>query len=62
MIEICVRRRSRPVLQVAASLVLPESIQRQAASIDVSVCFRVTSRRYKGAIGLLAWQRLARLA
>ncbi|XP_019727494.1 integrin alpha-4 isoform X2 [Hippocampus comes] len=44
--------RSRPVLQVAASLVLPESIQQQAASIDVSVCFRVTSRHYKGAIDL----------
>ncbi|XP_077435361.1 integrin alpha-4 isoform X2 [Vanacampus margaritifer] len=44
--------RSRPVLQVAAFLVLPEHIQQQAASINVSVCFRVTSRHYKGAIDL----------
>ncbi|XP_051937957.1 integrin alpha-4 isoform X2 [Hippocampus zosterae] len=44
--------RSRPVLRVAASLVLPENIRRQAASIDVGVCFRVTSRHYKGAVDL----------
>ncbi|XP_061648070.1 integrin alpha-4 isoform X2 [Phyllopteryx taeniolatus] len=44
--------RSRPVLQVAASLTLPENIQQHAASINVNVCFRVTSRQYKGVIDL----------
>ncbi|XP_061696897.1 integrin alpha-4 isoform X2 [Syngnathoides biaculeatus] len=44
--------RSRPVLRVAVLLTLPEKIQQQAASINVSVCFRVTSRQYKGVIDL----------
>ncbi|XP_049584264.1 integrin alpha-4 isoform X1 [Syngnathus scovelli] len=44
--------RSRPVLRVTASLVLPENIQQRATAINVTVCFRVTSRHYKGAIDL----------
>ncbi|XP_061735384.1 integrin alpha-4 isoform X2 [Nerophis ophidion] len=52
--------RSRPVLQVAASLMLPERIDRRVAlcgnhmtvCANVTVCFRVTSRQYRGAIEL----------
>ncbi|XP_054642839.1 integrin alpha-4 isoform X1 [Dunckerocampus dactyliophorus] len=54
--------RTRPVLRVAASLVLPEHIDQRVAlcrehmtpivCINVTVCFRVTSRQYRGAIEL----------
>ncbi|XP_061917409.1 integrin alpha-4 [Entelurus aequoreus] len=52
--------RTRPVLQVAASLILPERIDQRVAlcgnhitvCANVTVCFRVTSRQYRGAIEL----------
>lgn len=54
--------RTRPVVQVEASLTLPDQIDQQVAlcndhktptvCINVTVCFNVTSRRFKGAIDL----------
>ncbi|KAM9850441.1 integrin alpha-4 [Aulostomus maculatus] len=54
--------RSRPVLRVEASLALPKQIDQQLAlcrehstptvCINVTVCFQVSSRQYKGVIDL----------
>ncbi|KAI3356102.1 hypothetical protein L3Q82_017363, partial [Scortum barcoo] len=54
--------RTRPVVQVKASLVLPEQIDQQVAlcqehntptvCFNVTVCFRVRSRHFRGEIGL----------
>ncbi|XP_060909123.1 integrin alpha-4 [Labrus mixtus] len=54
--------RTRPVIQVKASLVLPEQIDKQVAlcqehktptvCLNVTVCFSVSSRHFKGAIDL----------
>lgn len=53
--------RTRPVIQVTASLSLPEQIDQRLAlceehktptvCLNVTVCFSVKSRRYTGAIG-----------
>lgn len=55
--------RTRPVVQVKVSLVLPEQIDQQMATcrehdspsvcFNVSICFSVRSRHFKGAIGTL---------
>lgn len=55
--------RTRPVVQVKVSLVLPEQIDQEMATcrehdtpsvcFNVSVCFSVRSRHFKGAIGTL---------
>lgn len=55
--------RTRPVVQVKVSLVLPEQIDQQMATcrehdtpsvcFNVSICFSVRSRQFKGAIGTL---------
>lgn len=55
--------RTRPVVQVKVSLVLPEQIDQQMATcrehdtpsvcFNVSICFNVRSRHFKGAIGTL---------
>ncbi|XP_057707532.1 integrin alpha-4 isoform X2 [Corythoichthys intestinalis] len=44
--------RSRPVLRAAASLVLPDGVRRRAAGLELSVCFRLASGRYEGAVEL----------
>lgn len=53
--------RTRPVVQVKVSLVLPEQIDQQMATcreqdaptvcFNVSICFSVRSRHFRGAIG-----------
>lgn len=53
--------RTRPVIQVKASLLLPDHIDRQVAlcrdyktptvCFNVTICFTVRSRQFRGSIG-----------
>ncbi|XP_038153387.1 integrin alpha-4 [Cyprinodon tularosa] len=54
--------RTRPVIQVKATLILPEQVDQQAAlcqapsnptvCLNITICFHVTSKHFKGAIEL----------
>lgn len=55
--------RARPVIQVKASLTLPDQIDQQVAlcrdrgtptvCFNVTICFNATSKHFKGSIGIL---------